>query len=256
MFVFVHPRTGALATDDPDLDQPDLDAQAEAAKTARAGRRLERLEELAAIGMRFARALEREARAFERAETGAGDGVETPAEPQGPLTPEAAAKRIGDLGLAFSRVARAVRQTLALEARLDAPPRPDKAVETAREIEARLREEAAAESVGAAERIRERLRRIAEACDAEEVERAEILADPDDNDDDDEVLGRSPEAVIAGVRRDLGLAVAFEAGAGSFEARRRLAPQDEEGGGGDGSPRSPFPVARGDARPAPRGAAP
>jgi len=61
---------------------------------ARSQQRLAMLHELAEIGMRLARGVERRA---EAAEDGQG----------------------GDVGLVFSRIARAVRQTLALEARLE-----------------------------------------------------------------------------------------------------------------------------------------
>ena len=63
------------------------------------------LRELADIGMEMARALQGEVRA--RAE--AVEDAESGEPPQS----------VAELGLAFSRVSRAVRQTLALEARLE-----------------------------------------------------------------------------------------------------------------------------------------
>ncbi len=79
------------------------------------------LRELAEIGMALARALGQQALA----------ALEAPA-PEAPETAPPASSRSApvrpDPGLAFARVARAVRQTIALEARIiadrDAPPRP------------------------------------------------------------------------------------------------------------------------------------
>src|ERR1700751_1250440 len=73
------------------------------AMAARAARRLQMLSELAGIGMEIARALQR------RMPGAMGSG------------PEAASAGDSALGLPFARVARAVRQTLALEDRLDRP---------------------------------------------------------------------------------------------------------------------------------------
>ncbi|MDB5434187.1 MAG: hypothetical protein JWR47_444 [Phenylobacterium sp.] len=80
----------SAAPSDSSQDAPE--AFACGATHGRTEQRLAMLRELSEIGMRLARGVERQAE-----------------------TPETAS---GDLGLAFSRIARAVRQTLALEARL------------------------------------------------------------------------------------------------------------------------------------------
>ncbi|HEX4261274.1 MAG TPA: hypothetical protein VHY76_09245 [Acetobacteraceae bacterium] len=80
------------------------DAESDAARTAR---HLAMLRELAEIGMALARALGEQALAAPQAEA-----------PDPPAPPRA------DPGLAFARVARAVRQCIALEARIAAGPLP------------------------------------------------------------------------------------------------------------------------------------
>jgi hypothetical protein len=152
-----------------------------AARAARAERRLVFLGELAAIGMRLAREVERQALDGELA---------------------------GDPGLVFSRISRAVRQTLALEARLDA------------EAEAQARQVSSAQKSREAARLREarkqkdRVRRYVEEAiaanddgrDAEglELELDERLEDPDYEDE----LGERPIGVIvAGICGALGVKV-------------------------------------------------
>jgi hypothetical protein len=86
---------------------------------ARAGRRLRMLEELAEIGMDMARALRRQALAqAELQDIGERAGVTEIAGGVVTLSVK------GDLGLAFSRVARAVRLTLAMETRRGDDGRP------------------------------------------------------------------------------------------------------------------------------------
>jgi hypothetical protein len=99
---------------------PDDATPAEAPDPAvlRAERRLQLLEELTDIGMNLARALERRVLA-------AAD----PAAPAGPAAPDAAEASagrapapntpVGDPSVAFARISRAIRLTLALEARTD-----------------------------------------------------------------------------------------------------------------------------------------
>ncbi|HEX4261970.1 MAG TPA: hypothetical protein VHY76_12810, partial [Acetobacteraceae bacterium] len=84
----------------------------------RTARHLAMLRELAGIGMALARALGEQALAAL-----APPAPETPEPAPAPAPPSRT-----DPGLAFARVTRAVRQTIALEARIvadrDAPPRP------------------------------------------------------------------------------------------------------------------------------------
>ena len=87
----------------------------------RTERQLAMLQELAEIGMDLARAVRREARA----------------EPQGDLKDRAPARSAADFDLALSRIARAVRQTLALEAKLAADHRAGRqqGLDAARKVE-------------------------------------------------------------------------------------------------------------------------
>lgn len=89
---------------------PDLPADFEAAERRRVAQRREMLAALAEIGMALARAIGRQALAAAEPE---GDAAGLAGEGAG-------GRRVAgaDLGLSFARVARAVRQTLALEARL------------------------------------------------------------------------------------------------------------------------------------------
>ena len=164
----------------------------------RTGRHLGMLAELAEIGMELARDVRRQALA--------GDP------PRDALPDPALVNRAGadgaraDFGLMFARVARAVRQTVALEARLAA------------DAQAREREGAVAQaSRAAAERKRlkqqkERVRRLvedaisadADAGDGEglRLDLDERLEDPDIEDE----LGRGPIGVVVlGICKDLGV---------------------------------------------------
>ena len=162
-------------------DEPPQDAAGD-----RTAQRLAMLRELAEIGMRLARGVER------RAEE-----------------PEAARS---DVGLVFSRIARAVRQTLALEARLEA------------ELQVRAREEE-----GAAHDLRVRQayapisqrshlvrRAVGQAIEAdadaddEDEDRREQLFDAldeqlDDREDDADYLDRPIGELVALICKELGV---------------------------------------------------
>lgn len=150
-----------------------------AAAHARAQQRLAMLHELAEIGMRLARRLDAQAE-----------------------EPDA-----GDVGLVFSRIARAVRQTLALEARLEA------------EL-AGLTRQAAAERERAAEQaarapyyargriVRRAVVRAIEAdTDDDDVE--QLVEDLDerlcDREDDADFLDRPIGELVASICKDLGV---------------------------------------------------
>jgi hypothetical protein len=156
-------------------------------------RRLRMLEELAEIGMDIARALRR--RALDEAAANAAQ-------------PDDQA-----LGLAFSRVARAVRQTLALEDRLDQDRQArDGAAQAERAVQ--LAEQAGARAIEGLRvaihrsEVRAKVEQVieAEAGDAD-VER--LLTDLDERLDDDEggadFLDRPLGELIAAICRDLGL---------------------------------------------------
>jgi hypothetical protein len=168
----------AAPPSDPDPDAPGACACGGAGDLA--GERLAMLHELAQIGMRLARGVEREAEA-----------------------PEAAA---GDLALKFARIARAVRQTLALEARIEG------------ELAARAREDAAQRAARLERETRARLagRKTAIRCAVEQA----IEAEADDHEfealfdhleerlqdrEDTDFLDRPVGELVARICRDLGV---------------------------------------------------
>lgn len=161
------------------------------------------LEELAEIGMDLARALRRRVLAQAAAAEGAMDA------------PALLEQHGGDPGLTFSRIARAVRQTLALEARLDQDHQ-------AREHEAQAERVAAQAARQAAEHGEQRRREFDRQEAVEAVIERAIEAEADERDAegllDDlyEKLAHADEAgdfarysvdeLVARIRRDLGLA--------------------------------------------------
>jgi hypothetical protein len=148
------------------------------------------LRELADIGMEIARALQGEVRARIEA-----------------VEPDEPSKSVAELGLAFSRVSRAVRQTLALEARLEDD-------RLAREQAAKAAEDAQSRSNSgmseAAARVKARLMQLLHP-DRERDHRwdddwDEDLSDgPDDEPGEGFVSDRPAADVVAGVCGDLGL---------------------------------------------------
>jgi hypothetical protein len=153
------------------------------------------LRELADIGMEMARALQAEVRA--RAET-----VEVE-----PVEPAESPRSVAELGLAFSRVSRAVRQTLALEARLE-----DERLD--RERAAKAAEDAQSQSNSgmseAAARVKARLMQLIHP-DRERDHRwdddwdEDLSDEPDDERGEGFVSDRPAADVVAGVCGDLGL---------------------------------------------------
>jgi hypothetical protein len=155
----------------------------------RAAERFAMLRELADIGMEMARALQSEVRA---------QAVEDAAEPP---------QSVAELGLAFSRVSRAVRQTLALEARLE-----DDRLD--RERAAKAAEDAQSQSNSElsdrAARVKARLMQLLHP-DRERDHQWDDDWDEDLNDEPDAEPGegfvsdRPAADVVAGVCGDLGL---------------------------------------------------
>jgi hypothetical protein len=144
---------------------------------ARAQHRFEVLRELVDIGMELARDVRREALA--------------------PVAPEAAKV---DYSLRFGRIARAVRQTLALQERFDAEHRERRAkVEKSSAGEARVRGLMRKIKVG------EIVERVLDETDAEHLTDAlnERLEDAEDTAFADRPLGE----LVAGVCRDLGVTI-------------------------------------------------
>ena len=176
--------------------EPGLDLIREDASATRVGRHMRVLEELAEIGMRLARDVERQALADEPRLAALPD----------PALLNSAGRARTDWALVFARIARAVRQTVALEAKLAA------------EAEERGRQVSAAEDRRAAlqkTRVRQqkvRVKRLVEDAIAAEADAGEAegllldlderLADPDIEDE----LGSRPIGVIfAAICADLGI---------------------------------------------------
>jgi hypothetical protein len=168
----------SAAPSDPDAPE----AFAYGATHGRTEQRLAMLRELSEIGMRLARGVERQAE-----------------------TPETAS---GDLGLAFSRIARAVRQTLALEARLKG------------EREARVQEEramrdqqlarATRSSIGRRSKLVRRAVGQAIEADAGEHDFEQLFDDLDErlaDREDDDFLDRPVSELVARICKDLGVTV-------------------------------------------------
>jgi hypothetical protein len=135
-----------LAPNDPE----DRAAASVCAAQARAARQLAMLQELAEIGLQMARAVRDEALACVDA-----------AEDDAPRPPSRFGN--GDLGLVYSRIARAVRQTLALETRV--------ADDSERSRVEREQRRVAALRWASEERQREIRDYVAEAIEAEAVEK-------------------------------------------------------------------------------------
>ena len=168
----------------PEPPAPDLSDEAR----ARGAARLAVLAELAEIGMVLARDLRRQAEAAAEA------GQEPPA----------------DLGLKFARIARAVRQTLALEARLEeagalaaaqAAGRAQRQAAAQREHQAAARRdegEARRYQAGAA------VERLFDPCDDEAFERLEnALCDWMLDADADDLADKSVAEIVLAICRDL-----------------------------------------------------
>jgi hypothetical protein len=206
LFVFNAPPPAdsapTQAPPDPALDQADARARgAGETAEARAERHLRTLKELAEIGMELARAVRRQA-------------VEAPAGGDAPGGEPGA----GDVGLVFSRIARAVRLTLALEARLEQDRQArDAQIEAAlaprRELQATLK---AGEFIHRSVRRSNVKKAVEQAIDAEadragaaERDVENWLADLDerlaDAADDADFMGRPVGELIARICRDLGL---------------------------------------------------
>ena len=139
------------------LDKATLDVfRGEEAVMARAAMRVELARELAQIGMMLARALQHEV--LKRA-TGDQWGDKRNAPP-------------ADIGITFSRIARAVRLSLALEERFDEAQQG--CAERAREAtEARVKREAAAKTAALEAKIKASAERAIEVEVAERIERGE-----------------------------------------------------------------------------------
>jgi hypothetical protein len=158
----------------------------------RAAERFAMLRELADIGMEIARALQGEVRA--RAEA-----VEVePAEPP---------RSVAELGLAFSRVSRAVRQTLALEARLeDDRLARQRAAEAAEEANAQSNSELSERAARVRAKLMQLLHPDRERDHQWDDDWFEDLSDgPDDEPGEGFVADRPAADVVAGVCGDLGI---------------------------------------------------
>ena len=156
----------------------------------RTGRHLGMLAELAEIGMRRAREVERRALAEE---------------PRRDALPDRARLNSAEMdwGLVFARIARAVRQTVALEAKLAADAQEQATVARASQAAAERKR---------TRQIKQQVRLLAEEAigaeaDGREAENLRLdLAERLDDPDIEAELGRRPIGVIfAGICRDLGI---------------------------------------------------
>jgi len=159
------------------------------------------LTELADIGMNLARALERRAVALAEAAEAADTPVAGAA--------EAAREDAGVMALAFSRVAKAVRQTLALEARLAdraAPPGLGPADPAAIEAEARARRRAGGDisRLAAADILERSIEAETEGAETERL-LADLYERLRDDQDMEVFADRSVGEIVNAVRHDLGL---------------------------------------------------
>jgi hypothetical protein len=150
------------------------------------------LRELADIGMEIARALQGEVRA--RAEAVEDETAESP-------------KIVAELGLAFSRVSRAVRQTLALEARLeDDRLARERAAEAAEEANARSNGELSERAARVKAKLMQLLHPDRERDHRWDDDWFEDLSDEADDEPGEGFVADRPAAdVVAGVCGDLGL---------------------------------------------------
>ena len=144
------------------------------------------LRELADIGMEIARAVQGEVRAKAEAEP---------------------PRSVAELGLAFSRVSRAVRQTLALEARLeDDRLARERAAEAAEEAKSQADGEMAERAAKVKAKLMQLLYPDRERDHRWDDEDFETLHDdPDDERDEGFVADRPAADVVAGVCGDLGI---------------------------------------------------
>ena len=164
----------------------DAEAATELAPTGpcedRAERHLRVLQELADIGMELARAVKAQA-----------------------LDPQADPAAAAELGLTFSRIARAVRQTVALEARLDR----DRQTAAAERAERRVRQ-ARDRALQNKARVRDLVERAIDAGASDAATAEDLLLDLDERlEDADDLAGfadRPVAEIVARICRDLGVA--------------------------------------------------
>lgn len=199
---------------------------------ARAERRLRMLAELGDIGMELARHVRLQV---------LGEAGPDTAEAHA-ARPEVAGGRIGgaDLGLVFSRIARAVRQTLALEARLDAEGQAGavSAVQAGRAAAERKR----------VKQVKERIRRCVEDAIRAETDGSDtesLLLDLEerleDPDIEDELGNRPIGVVVAGICADLRIEVDLshftdaELGVDTASMGPKEGPNGGSGGGQSGN---------------------
>jgi hypothetical protein len=156
----------------------------------RAAERFAMLRELADIGMEIARALQNEVRA--RAE---------------PLEAAEPPQSVAELGLAFSRVSRAVRQTLALEAQLEEGRlERRRAAEAAEEANAQANSEMAERGARVKAKLMQVLHPDRERDHRWDDDWFEDLSDGPDAERGEGFMADRPAAdVVAGVCGDLGL---------------------------------------------------
>jgi hypothetical protein len=191
-----------IASTDPCEDRAESCARCSDVRvTDRTERHLRMLQELAEIGMDLARAVRRQALEQAAAEPAGIDQTST-------IERAGTTERVGgDLGLVFSRIARAVRQTVALESKIEEERR-------ARDQRAEAEQAQRAATIARERKARQkaRVKRIVEqAIDAEAdgSDREDLLGDLDerleDADLDADLAERPIGEIVARICRDLGI---------------------------------------------------
>jgi hypothetical protein len=172
------------------------------------------LHELVEIGTRLARAIDRQAAPESNAAPAAAP--EQAAQPA--PAPEAAPVAAPDLTIAFDRVARTIRRTIALARKLSEPAQPSPAERAAAAAEQRRR--AARKQI--IRDVEDTIRREAHGREAEALH-AELYERLDTLDLDDDIENLPIAEIIAAIRRDLGIAAHINSRGISPWKRRRPA---------------------------------
>ena len=177
------------------------------------------LHELVEIGARLARAIDRQAAPESEAEPGAAPG----AAPEQAGQPAPAPTAAPDLTLAFDRIARTLRRTIALARKLSDPAQPSPTERAAADAQQRRR--AARKQI--IREVEDTIHRDVHGPEAEaqaESLHAELYERLDTLDLDDDIDTLPIAEIIAAIRRDLGIAAHINSR--GISPWKRRTPQD------------------------------